>query len=390
MSKRVAVFILVCLLGAAHGFHIQAQDLLVTMDDVRLVRDAESGYHLYIRKKADIASILITETTKDPEGREDNYAFRDPRWNPVNGDELRILDGEFLSPDSGLFSLTDSTPEDDEAFGRAFHIFIPPVMEYGYQWARSGTETIRKGLFINIRAFERPYTDYDGAFRDNPFVVDLLPASEAVEEPVLNDEFRAEVVESFSDIAKSGSGQILYSSGTDDIIDKIRRILEPADPEKKIDLILTIDATASMADDIKSIRSMLPSLLEELLSQYRSYRVGLVLYKDYNDDFWHKNLPVRMFPFTSNLSEFTRSLNSFRVSGGRDIPEAVYESLYSSLVFYEWDPDAIRRVILIGDAEPHPAPRGAGLYSKELIDSLISEKDAEVSVIVLMEKTSPN
>jgi hypothetical protein len=360
------------------------------MDDVRLVRDAESGFHLYIRKKTDIASILITETTKDPEGREDNYAFRDPRWNPVNGDELRILDGEFLSPDEGLFSLADSTPEDDEVFGRAFHIFIPPVMEYGYQWARSGTEIIRKGLFINVRAFEKPYTDYDGAFRDNPFVIDLLPSAEAPEEPVLNDEFRTEVVESFSDIAKSGSGQILYSSGTDDIIDKIRRVLEPAAPDKKIDLILTIDATASMADDIKSIRSMLPPLLEELLSQYRSCRIGLVLYKDYNDEFRYQNLPVRIFPFTSNLSEFSRSLNSFRVSGGRDIPEAVYEALYSSLVFYEWDPEAIRRVILIGDAEPHPVPRGSGLYSKDLIDSLISEKDIEVNVIILMEKTSPN
>ncbi|MDR2897713.1 MAG: VWA domain-containing protein, partial [Spirochaetaceae bacterium] len=193
-----------------------------------------------------------------------------------------------------------------------------------------------------------------------------------------------------SDIAKSGNGQILYSSGTDDIINKIRDILEPPDPEKKIDLILTIDATASMADDIKSLRSLLPPLLEELLSEYSAYRVGLVLYKDYNDEFWSKSLPVRTFPFTSNFREFSRSLDSFRVYGGRDITEAVYEALYASLVFYDWDPDAIKRVILIGDAEPHPVPRGSGLYSKDLIDSLIVEKDAEVDVIVLMEKTSPN
>ena len=43
--------------------------------------------------------------------------------------------------------------------------------------------------------------------------------------------------------------------------------------------------------------------------------------------------------------------------GGRDIPEAVNEALYEGIHEFDWSADS-REIILIGDAPPHPRPRG--------------------------------
>ena len=53
-----------------------AADLSIGKEDVRIIQSPEGGYHLYIRKKADINSVLLTETTRDPTLQSDNYAYR--------------------------------------------------------------------------------------------------------------------------------------------------------------------------------------------------------------------------------------------------------------------------------------------------------------------------
>ena len=72
-----------------------AEDMLIHPEDLRLVYEEGSdfsnsgGYHLYIRKKSGIESVMLVETTKDPEGKSDNYAYPAHEYNPVNGDEIR-------------------------------------------------------------------------------------------------------------------------------------------------------------------------------------------------------------------------------------------------------------------------------------------------------------
>ena len=84
------------------------------------------------------------------------------------------------------------------------------------------------------------------------------------------------------------------------------------------------------------------------------------------------------------IKEFEANLNAFIIKGteGGDIPEAVYEAMYASLEFYKWDEDAQRKIILIGDAEPHPKPRGSGKYSKDLVMKLAAEKEIAIDAII--------
>ena len=83
------------------------------------------------------------------------------------------------------FSLIDSTPEDDFQFGKAFHIYIPQELCFGYPWTRNGKVLVEKGTFINIRSFEKPYADYTGEFADNPFMFDFEIKQTKAENPTV-------------------------------------------------------------------------------------------------------------------------------------------------------------------------------------------------------------
>ena len=160
--------------------------------------------------------------------------------------------------------------------------------------------------------------------------------------------------------------------------------IESINPKNMVDVVFAIDATGSMKDDIEQLRKEWVPRLIDSLKDFKDIRFGLLLYRDYVDNFRYKNLPVKFFDFTKDINIFNKNLNGFKINGkeGGDIPEAVYEALYASLEFYEWRPDAQKKIILIGDAEPHPAPRGTKKYTKELVQKTAAEKQIKIDAII--------
>ena len=390
------------------------QQLRITADNVRLVPDTKNGgYHLYVKKTANVNSILLTETTKDPAGKSDSYAYRAKEYNKINGDEIRYLDGKKLESEGAKYSLVDSTVENTSFFGPAFHIYIPETIVYGYEWSRHGEVTIGKGTFINIRSFEKPYADYSGDYMDSPFMFDLkvqkrvvkkpapvpapepkklpepepIPEPEPVEEPVeepetiLTDDYNPVASEKFKEM----SDDIIYSKGPETIIDDIKGLLEDIEDKDNLDLVFAIDATGSMKNDIDKLKTDMYPLLTEIFGGSPGARVGLLFYRDYGDTFKYMDLPVKVFPFTSNFTTFSKNLNSIRIYGkeGGDIPEAVYEAMYASCEFYSWRNTAQKKIILIGDAEPHPTPRGTRKYSKDFVMGIADAKRIKIHSILL-------
>ncbi len=392
--KKCLIVLSMLLLCTGFSF-AQAADtdfLIVESSDIRLQSDPDGGYHLFVRQKPGINSIMLVETTKDPTGQEANYAYRAAEWNAVNGDEKRMLNGEFLESQYGRYSLMDSTPEYDEKLGGpAFHIYIPDTILYGYPWSRNGEVHISMGTFINIRSFEKPYGDYSGAFTDNPFMFNFvehrrrLPKPEPDPEPEpeveLTDDYNPLAAASFEEV----SSFMTYSKGPDTIVDDIMEIID-AIPPGPIDIVFAVDATGSMQDDIAKVRKDIKARLEEsILAKSSDVRLGLLLYRDYVDNFRYRGLPVKLFPFTTSVDEFMKNLNSFKILGseGGDIPEAVYEALYGAVEFYDWRIEAERHVILIGDAEPHPKPRGTTIKAtKELVEQVAEKKGVTIEAII--------
>ena len=395
------------------------QQLRIKDSDVRLVQDKKNGgYHLYVRKTANVNSILLTETTKDPLGKNDSYAYRAKEYNKINGDEIRYLDGKKLESEGAKYSLVDSTVEKTTVFGgkageavEAFHIYIPETIVYGYEWSRHGEITIGKGTFINIRSFEKPYADYTGDYMDSPFMFDLkvtkkvvkkpapkpqpkpapapIPEPEPIEEPepveepetVLTDDYNPVASEKFKEM----SDDIIYSKGPETIIDDIRGLLADIEDKDNLDLVFAIDATGSMKNDIDKLKTDMQPLLAELFGETPGTRVGLLFYRDYGDTFKYMDLPVKVFPFTSNFTSFSKNLNSIRIYGkeGGDIPEAVYEAMYAACEFYAWRNTAQKKIILIGDAEPHPTPRGSRKYSKDYVMGIAESRKIKIHSILL-------
>ncbi len=338
-------------------FIAHPQDLAVSADDIVLEEEADGGYHLWIKKKGNIKSVMITESTADPEKKKAVFSLRASEYNPVNGDEKRILNGEFISRDKNLYFLADSTPEmkttgfpsslsGDESGAadpvEAFHIFIPYVTEYGYPWSRRGEIYLSAGTFINIRTFEKEYCDYTGSFKDNPFMIDIVQVPLKVIPP---DNYMNEAVDSFREIAEKGSGEIIYSDGEAGLLDDIKAVLMHAEGES-LNLVFAIDTTESMKNDVPFLKEKLVELLEEETEGFSDVSVGLVYYKDYGETYITKNVP-----FTHDMEQVRKAVNRIRVWGGKDRPEAVYEALDSAVTGYVWTADE-RIIILIGDAPP--------------------------------------
>ena len=114
------------------------------------------------------------------------------------------------------------------------------------------------------------------------------------------------------------------------------------------------------------IKKNLGSILRERVSGFKSFRIGIVLYKDY----WPDEYITKKYPFTSDIAKIEQIAKSVDPYGGGDIPEAEIEALYSAATEFDWSADR-RQVLVLTDASPHPIPRG-----KILFDDVVREAAA--------------
>jgi len=149
----------------------QVPYLLLDSTDVRIehavFNGAVIGYNLFVRKKAGMESVMLTE----PNGY---HALRSMGWNAINGGERRELYRVAINDANSQFSILSSTPVPDLYFGYAFWLFIPQDVMYGNPSAPIGTVVTRihSGFQINIRTFDHKYADPTwGRYQNNQFII---------------------------------------------------------------------------------------------------------------------------------------------------------------------------------------------------------------------------
>ncbi|MCL2600197.1 MAG: VWA domain-containing protein [Treponema sp.] len=346
-----------------------ARNLSLTPEDLQVELRPDGGFHLFIRHNPDISSVLLTETTRDPLFRAANYAYRAAEWNPINGDEIRLIDGVPNPRESGIYSLVSSTPRWHPTLGWAFHIYIPNTLLYGYEHDRHGEVQVSDGTYLNIRTFYYAHADYRGPFRDNPF---MLRISQEFTRPPAERGFLRETVEAFTLLA--GEENTSFAINPAEMMEQIREIIAQAE-NTVVDIVLCLDVTASMRPFFGEIRQYLIPTIQEMAAYFESVRVGMVFFKDYFEEFLY-----RVVPFTQDFTALQRSINNVRVSGGGDIPEAVHEALFAGATQLAWESET-RIMILIGDAPPHPRPRGR--ITRAMVDAEIVRQGIDLHAIVL-------
>jgi hypothetical protein len=89
-----------------------------------------------------------------------------------------------------------------------------------------------------------------------------------------------------------------------------------------LDLVLALDSTESMQNDMPWLRDNLTDIITENTAGFEQVRIGFVYYRDYLEEYLY-----RVSRFETGLDRVQWVLDRIRPAGGRDIPEAVNEAL---------------------------------------------------------------
>jgi hypothetical protein len=97
-----------------------------------------------------------------------------------------------------------------------------------------------------------------------------------------------------------------------------------ADKIQKLDVLLTLDATGSMGDEMRYLQTELVSIMSRMEANNPNLDIhaGLIVYRDTTDEYI-----VRDFDFTGDLDVYKTNLARQNANGGGDFPEAMDAAL---------------------------------------------------------------
>ena len=130
----------------------------------------------------------------------------------------------------------------------------------------------------------------------------------------------------------------------------------PDSGEKTLDLMLMVDTTGSMADELEYLKTELRDVVRRVSSDNSGMkiRVSVNFYRDEGDDY-----VVRPFEFTEDVESAVSDLSEQHADGGGDTPEAVDEAFKNAVKEHEWSDASIKLVFFVLDAPPHVDRQGA-------------------------------
>ncbi|MCC6926098.1 VWA domain-containing protein [Novosphingobium sp.] len=131
----------------------------------------------------------------------------------------------------------------------------------------------------------------------------------------------------------------------------------------KLDLMLVIDTTGSMSDEISYLQAELGKILADLRRSHPGLdvRVGFVFYRDLGDDYVTNTIPL-----TRDFTQAQNDLAQRYAGGGGDYPEAMDQALIRA-AGQDWRGDAVKTMLLVADAPPHDDKMGLAWQASETL-----------------------
>ena len=129
----------------------------------------------------------------------------------------------------------------------------------------------------------------------------------------------------------------------------------------KLDLMLVVDTTGSMGDEINFLQAELRSIISAITAKHRDLdiRIGFVFYRDIGDDY-----VTRTIAFDRDVGRVQGALARQDANGGGDYPEAMDQAMIRA-VGQDWRPDAVKSLLLVADAPPHDDKFGRSWQAAE-------------------------
>lgn len=166
---------------------------------------------------------------------------------------------------------------------------------------------------------------------------------------------------------------------------------------KILDVVFLFDTTSSMSDDIANAKASATTLLNNISTKFKNYRVAVANYRDFPQSPYGETsdyLYIVNQPFTKDKAAAQTAINSLVTGGGRDWPESVYTALSNSMDGVgladaegkTWRDNPARRIIvMIGDAPGHdPEPwAGGSSFGAVLTKALTPAKPIAVHCLLV-------
>ena len=147
-----------------------------------------------------------------------------------------------------------------------------------------------------------------------------------------------------------------------------------ANTSEKVDLILLIDETASMVDNIRGIRAYFDLIFDAFERNKIDVNYGLVTFTD----------KTKPFGFTKDFGKFNNWLFRINVDHGGDISEAGLDALMNAVNKFKFRKNAQRHFIYASDAAFHDADYdGKSRYSLDEVIDTLQKNGVRVDVIGL-------
>jgi len=118
----------------------------------------------------------------------------------------------------------------------------------------------------------------------------------------------------------------------------------------KIEVVFSFDTTGSMSSILAEVRKNIEETVTRLLADIPNIRIGIIAHGDYCDastSYVIKTLDLS--GDADNICKFVRSVGS---TGGGDADEC-YELVLHDSQALSWSADALKALVMIGDASPH-------------------------------------
>jgi len=154
-----------------------------------------------------------------------------------------------------------------------------------------------------------------------------------------------ECLQQFNTLARETHGEVKVVANSRFVAKEIANIIEN-NVIDNTDLMIIIDKTSSMADDLDNIKKGLDQILSSL-KEYNNIRLSVSTYGDKNID---GNLWYDFKNFETDFESTMKFIENIQMTHGGDFPESVYDGIHEAFQEEFWQSDSKRIVILLGDA----------------------------------------
>ncbi len=131
----------------------------------------------------------------------------------------------------------------------------------------------------------------------------------------------------------------------------------------QLDLLLMIDTTGSMGDELEYIKAELYDVVQRVAAtnESLSIRCSVNFYRDEGDEY-----VVKYFDFRTDINECVEQIKQQYSAGGGDYPEAVHTALDNAVNGHQWRNEAVKLCVLVLDAPPHSEAEIQGINAQLL------------------------